>query len=183
MPHATQQSAADTGLLVIDLQEKLLPLIADGAAVVRNAAFLIDAANLLGLTVQATEQYPRGLGPTAAELARRLPHRPDKTAFSCCAIPEVVETFRREARPKVVLCGIETHVCVLNTALDLLALDFRVYVAADTVASRYAVDHEVALRRMEQAGVVPVTVETAAFEWCGGSGHPQFKQLSKLVQE
>src|SRR3954469_2120499 len=143
MPHATQQSAADPGLLVIDLQEKLLPLIADGPAVVRNAAFLIDAANLLGLTVQATEQYPRGLGPTAPELARRLPHRPDKTAFSCCAIPEVVSTFRREARPKVVLCGIETHVCVLNTALDLLALDFRVFIAADAVGARGRVDHEI----------------------------------------
>src|SRR5262245_35967031 len=104
MAHATQMSAADTGLLVIDVQEKLLPLIPDAAAVVRNTAFLIDAARLLGMTVQATEQYPRGLGATAAELAQRLPHRPEKTVFSGCAIPEVIETFHREARPKVVLC-------------------------------------------------------------------------------
>src|ERR1700692_913019 len=133
-------SAADTGLLVIDVQEKWVPRIFNGAAMVRNLGFLIDAARLLDMPVQATEQYPRGLGPTVPELARRLPQRPDKTSFSCCGAPSVVETFRRAARPKVVLAGIEAHVCVLNTALDLLALDFRVYLAADALARRYAID-------------------------------------------
>jgi len=183
MPHATQMSAADTGLLVIDVQEKLIPLIPDSAALVRNIAFLIDAARLLEMTVQATEQYPRGLGTTVPDLAARLPTRPDKTAFSCCAIPEVVKTFHREARPKVVLAGIETHVCVLNTALDLLALDFRVYLAVDAVAARYRVDHDVALRRLEQAGAILTTSEGCVFEWVGGSAHPRFKEVSRLVQE
>lgn len=183
MPHATQMSAADTGLLVIDMQEKLLPFIHNSHALVRDVAFLIDAASLLGLTVQATEQYPKGLGPTTPELARRLPHRPDKTAFSCCAIPEVVETFHRQARPRVVLCGIEAHVCVMNTALDLLALDFRVYVAADAVGARFPRDAEVALRRLEQAGAILTTAEMCAFEWTGGSSHPKFKEISRLVQE
>jgi nicotinamidase-related amidase len=183
MAHATQMSAADTGLLVIDVQEKLLPLIPDAGTVVRNSAFLIDAARILGMTVQATEQYPRGLGATVAELAQRLPHRPDKTAFSSCAIPEVIETFHREARPKVVLCGLETHVCVLNTALDLLAHDFRVYVAVDAVAARYRVDHDVALRRLERAGAILTTAEGCVFEWVGGAGHPRFKDISRLVQE
>jgi nicotinamidase-related amidase len=183
MPHATQMSDADTGLLVIDVQEKLLPFIPGADALVRNVAFLIDAAALLGMTVQATEQYPSGLGPTVPELARRLPVRPDKTGFSSCAVPAVVETFRREARPKVVLAGIESHVCVLNTALDLLALDFRVYLAVDAIGARYAVDHEVALRRLEQAGAVLTTVEGCAFEWVGGAGHPKFKEISRLVQE
>jgi nicotinamidase-related amidase len=183
MAHPTQMSAADTGLLVIDVQEKLLPLIPDAKAVVRNVAFLVDAARLLGMTVQATEQYPRGLGPTVPELAARLPHRPEKTAFSSCAVAEVVETFHREARPKVVLAGLETHVCVLNTALDLLALDFRVYLAIDAVASRYRVDHDTALRRLERAGAVLTTSEGCAFEWVGGAGHPKFKEVSRLVQE
>lgn len=183
MPHATQMSAADTGLLVIDVQEKLLPLIPDAKAVVRNAAFLVDAAKLLGMTVQATEQYPRGLGPTVPELAGRLPHRPEKTAFSSCAVAEVVETFHREARPKVVLAGLETHVCVLNTALDLLALDFRVYLAIDAVGARYRVDHDTALRRLERAGAVLTTSEGCVFEWVGGAGHPCFKDVSRLVQE
>lgn len=183
MAHATQMSAADTGLLVIDLQEKLLPKIPDAASVVRNTAFLIDAARLLNMTVQCTEQYPRGLGATVAELARRLPERPDKVMFSSCAVPSVVEQFRRSARPRVVLAGIETHVCVLGTALDLLALDFRVYLAVDAVGSRYRIDHDTALRRMEQAGAVLTTAETCVFEWVGGSSHPQFKAVSALVQE
>jgi nicotinamidase-related amidase len=183
MAHATQMSAADTGLLVIDLQEKLLPKIPDAALLVRNTAFLIDAARLLNITVQCTEQYPRGLGATVPELARRLPERPDKVLFSSCAVPSVVEQFRRSARPKVVLAGIETHVCVLGTALDLLALDFRVYLAVDAVGSRYRIDHDTALRRMEQAGAILTTAETCVFEWIGGAGHPQFKAVSALVQE
>lgn len=183
MAHATQMSAGDTGLLVIDVQEKLIPLIPAAAAMIRNVAFLIDAAHLLEMPVVATEQYPRGLGPTVPELASRLPNRPEKTAFSCCAIPAVVETFHRAARPKIVLAGIETHVCVLNTVLDLLALDFRVYIAVDAVACRGAIDHEYGLRRAERAGAILTTSETCVFEWIGGSGHPRFKEISKMIQD
>jgi nicotinamidase-related amidase len=183
MPHATQTSAGDTGLLVIDVQEKLVPLLPGAAALIRNVAFLIDVARRLEMPVQATEQYPRGLGATVPELARRLPERPDKVAFSSCACPGVVEAFRRAARPKVVLAGIETHVCVLHTALDLLALDFRVYIAVDAVGARYPIDHYTALRRLEQAGAILTTSEGCAFEWMGGAGHPAFKDVSRLVQE
>src|SRR5579885_3655653 len=147
MPHAMQMSAVDTGLLVIDVQEKLVPKLFDPAPLVRNIAFLLDAAQLLAMPVQCTEQYPRGLGPTVPELAGKLPVRPDKVAFSSCAVPAVVQNFHREARPKIALCGIETHVCVLHTALDLLALDFRVFVVVDAVGSRYSHDAEWALRR------------------------------------
>lgn len=183
MPHPTQMSAADTGLLVIDVQEKLMVKVPAAEALVRNVAFLIDGARLLNMPVQATEQYPKGLGPTLPELAKRLPERPDKVAFSCCAVPAVVDNFHRAARPKVVLAGIETHVCVMQTALDLLALDFRVYVPVDAVASRYAVDHEYALKRLENAGAVLTTAEACVFEWVGGANHPQFKAISKLVQD
>jgi nicotinamidase-related amidase len=183
MPHPTQLSALDTGLLVIDVQEKLLPRIFNATELVRDAGFLIDAARLLAMPVQCTEQYPRGLGPTVPQLAAKLPERPDKLAFSSCAVPSVVETFRRAARPKIVLCGIETHVCVLHTALDLLALDFRVYIAVDAVGSRYRLDHDTALRRLEQAGAILTTTETCLFEWVGGSQHPQFKAVSALVQD
>jgi nicotinamidase-related amidase len=176
-------STADTALLVIDVQDKLLPLIQNHASMVRNIAFLIDGARLLQMPVTATEQYPRGLGSTTAELAKRLPQRPDKTAFSCCAIPSVVDGFRRAGRTKVLVAGIETHVCVLNTALDLLALDFLVYVAVDAVGSRFAIDQDTALRRLEQTGVMLTTAETAVFEWVGGAGHPQFKAISQLVQQ
>jgi nicotinamidase-related amidase len=183
MPHATQMSAADTGLLVIDVQEKLVPKIVDVEHMLRNIAFLLDVARLLDLPVQCTEQYPKGLGSTVSQLAEKLPHRAAKTAFSCCAVPSVVQVLHREARPKVLLCGIETHVCVLHTALDLLALDFRVYVAVDAVGSRYRIDHDIALRRLEHAGVILTTTEMCAFEWLGGSSHPQFKVVSKLIQE
>src|SRR5207248_8050221 len=99
---------------VIDVQEKLMAKIPAADTVVRNIAFLIDSARSLDLPVAATEQYPKGLGPTVPELARRLPERPDKVAFSCCAVPAVVEGFRRAARPKVLLAAIETHVSALQ---------------------------------------------------------------------
>jgi nicotinamidase-related amidase len=176
-------SAADTGLLVIDVQDKLMAKIPRADALVRNIAFLIDGARLVGLPVQATEQYPKGLGNTVADLARRLPQRPDKVSFSCCAVPGLVEGFRKAGRPKVVLAGIETHVCVQQTALDLLAQDFRVYVAVDAVASRFVVDHDYALRRLEKAGAILTSSETCIFEWVGGANHPAFKEVSRLVQD
>ena len=175
-------TGAHGALLVVDVQDKLLERIIDRDTVIANSVRLVKAAQQLHMPVWATEQYPKGLGPTVAELARRLPQRPDKTAFSSCAVPSVVETFRRAARPKVVLVGIEAHVCVLNTALDLLALDFRVYLAADAVGSRYPIDRDFALRRLEQAGAILTTAETCVFEWLGGAGHPRFKEVSTLVQ-
>jgi nicotinamidase-related amidase len=183
MSHPVKMSATDTGLLVIDVQEKLIPKIQSADAVVRNTAFLIDAARLLGMPVQATEQYPKGLGSTVAELAQRLPQRADKVQFSCCAVPSVVADFHRAARPKLVLVGIETHVCVQQTALDLLGQGFHVFIPVDAVGSRYAIDSQTALRRMEKAGAVLTTAETCVFEWVGGSNHPQFKAISRLIQE
>jgi nicotinamidase-related amidase len=178
-----QMSDLDTGLLVIDVQEKLAPKIAGVTGLVRNIAFLLDVAKILGVPVQATEQYPRGLGTTIAELLPKLPDRAEKVAFSSCAAPSVVETFHRQARPKLVLTGIETHVCVLHTALDLLTAGFRVFLPVDAVGARYRLDHDTALRRLEQAGAVLTTTEGCAFEWMGGANHPHFKDVSRLVQE
>jgi nicotinamidase-related amidase len=175
-------SAADTGLLIVDVQEKLMAKIPGAARVVSNLSFLVDAARLLEMTVQATEQYPKGLGPTVPELLSKLPVRPAKVGFSCCAVPSIPDQFHRAACPKIVLAGIETHVCVLHTALDLLALGFRVYVAADCVAGRSAVDHKYALKRLNQAGAILTTSETCVFEWVGGADHPRFKDISWLVQ-
>jgi nicotinamidase-related amidase len=173
----------ETAVLVIDVQEKLMPKIEGADALTRNIAFLIDAARLTGVEVFATEQYPKGLGPTVSELAQRVPQRPDKLTFSSCGVPNFTDDLRRKGRSRVLLVGIEAHVCVLNTALDLLAEGFRVYLAVDAVGSRYAVDRDTAIRRLELAGVIPTTVETAVFEWIGGATHPNFKKLSILVQE
>jgi nicotinamidase-related amidase len=183
MPHATRMSPADTALLIVDVQVKLVPAIPAHQSLIRNLAFLIDAARLLKLPVHATEQYPKGLGPTVPELAERLPERAAKVAFSCCAVPAIVEQFQTDARPKIVIAGMETHVCILQTVLDLLMLDFHVYIPIDAVASRFTLDHETALQRMEQAGAILTTCEAAAFEWVGSSMAPEFKEFSRMIQE
>ena len=184
MMHPTQLQAAESVLLVVDVQEKLTAKIPRAASLVRDIAFLLDVAALVGVPATATEQYPKGLGPTTPELARRLPSPlPDKTAFSCCAVPGLLDVHRQHGRLRVVLAGIETHVCVLHTALDLLAEGFTVYLPVDAVASRFDVDHETALRRLEKAGAILTTIEACAFEWMGGAKHPSFKQVSALVQE
>jgi nicotinamidase-related amidase len=184
MPHSTVMTPEETALLVIDMQEKLVPKIHEAASVVRNTAFLIDAARLLGVDVLATEQYPKGLGPTIADLRQRLPGPvPEKLAFSSCAVKGLVEDLRAKNRFRIVLAGIEAHVCVLHTALDLIAEDLWVYVPVDAVSSRSSLDREWALRRLESAGAVLVTSEMAVFEWLGGAHHPRFKDVSALIQQ
>src|SRR6516162_7052129 len=120
MNHASRMATGDAAQLVIDVQEKLLPLIHAAAVVERNIAFLLDAAQLFHVPVAAVEQYPKGLGPTVPELGRRLRGKeqtalPDKVAFSSCAVESVVDGFHRDARTRIVLAGIESHVCVLHT--------------------------------------------------------------------
>jgi nicotinamidase-related amidase len=177
-------TAADSVLVVVDVQDKLLAKIPTAATLVRNTAFLLDAAALLGVPAVGTEQYPKGLGPTTAELARRLPAGlPAKTAFSCCGAAGFLADLRGLGRPNVVLAGMETHVCVLQTALDLLEVGLTVYLPADALASRSAIDHDTALRRLERAGAVPTTAEAVAFEWVADASHPQFKAFSRLVIE
>jgi nicotinamidase-related amidase len=183
MSHPQRMSATDTGILVIDVQQKLIAKIPGADDLVRNIAFLLDSARLLDIPAWGTEQYPQGLGPTIDELARRLPERLAKVRFSCGELPEVLDNLRRAARPKMLLAGIEAHVCVQQTALDLLTHGFQVFVAADATGSRYSVDKDFALRRLERAGAVVTTSESAAFEWLGGSNCPQFKPISRLVQE
>jgi nicotinamidase-related amidase len=169
-------------LVVIDVQDKLLAKVPTAAELVRNTAFLLDVAACLGVPVRATEQYPKGLGPTTAELARRLPAEvPAKTAFSCCGAANFLDDLRSLRRPAVVLAGMETHVCVMQTALDLLEAGWHVFLPADALAARSARDHELALRRLEQAGAVPTTAEAVAFEWVNDASHPLFKEVSRLV--
>jgi nicotinamidase-related amidase len=172
-----------TAMLVIDVQEKLMVKIPAAQALIRNIAFLIDAARLLEVPVSATEQYPKGLGPTVASLVEKLPERPEKLAFSSCAVAAVVEGFRQQNRTQILVAGIESHVCVLHTTFDLLSAGYQVFLPVDALGSRYPLDHEVALRRLEKAGAILTTSETTAFEWVGGASHPKFKQISALVQE
>jgi len=176
-------SAQDTGLLVVDVQEKLVSAIANHGRVVWNCRRLVDGANLLGLPVVATEQYPRGLGTTVDELADKLGEIPDKMAFSCGECSEVFQGLRDRNVHRLVVCGIETHVCVQQTVIDLLADGWQVYVAVDGVGSRFDVDYRTALRRMESSGATLTTTEAALFEWCQTADRPEFKQISRLVRE
>jgi nicotinamidase-related amidase len=176
-------SRGDSALLVVDVQDKLVRLIPGHPRIVWNIRRLLDGAKILGVRAEATEQYPRGLGPTSAELASRLGPIPDKLTFSCGGCPAIFARWRDQGIHKVLVAGIETHVCVQQTVLDLLSDGFRVYLAVDALGSRYAVDRDVALRRMDSAGATLTTTEAALFEWCEAAGTPEFKQISALIQE
>jgi len=175
---------ADTGLLVVDVQERLLGVQAEGERVVWNVRRLLDGAKMLGVQSAATEQYPEKLGGTVPELAERLSVPPaSKLAFSCRTCDAIFSAWRTAGIHRVLVCGIETHVCVQQTVLDLLAAGFQVLVTADAVSSRFAIDHEIALRRMESSGALLTTTEAALFEWCGEAGTTEFKAISALAKE
>lgn len=176
-------SRHDSGLLVVDMQDKLLAAIDNSQHVVWNIRRLIDGARILNLPTVATEQYPEKLGHTTAELAQALTDVPSKLTFSCVPCAGVVERFREAERHKLLITGVETHVCIQQTVLDLLSDGFQVFVAADAVSSRFPFDREMALRRMEQSGATITTTEAALFEWCEAAGSPEFKMISKLVRE
>lgn len=169
-------------LLVVDVQAKLMARIENRDLVVANAVRLVRAAKTLGLPVWATEQYPQGLGPTVDELARLIPDRPSKTTFHCCSAPQILEQLYGRQIRHVTLTGIEAHVCVAQTALELLNLGFGVEVPADAVGSRSRMDWEFALRRLECAGAVVTTTEAVLFEWTECSDRPEFKAISELVK-
>lgn len=176
-------NATDTGLLVVDAQEKLLAIIPGSDHVIWNIRRLLDAAAALGVPAAATEQYPDKLSPTVPELRQRLGVIPGKLAFSACVCGEIFECWKTEGRFRVLICGIETHVCVQQTALDLTAAGFEVYLAVDAVGARRAIDHTTALRRMQAAGVILTTTEATMFEWCATAAKPEFKTISALAKE
>jgi nicotinamidase-related amidase len=177
-------SAANSRLLIVDVQDKLLPPIANGPRLVHNCRRLIDGAKIVSVPVYGTEQYPQGLGPTTAELATRMGPRLDKVIFSCAAVLGWGQAADvTDEREQVVVAGMETHVCVMQTVLDLIAGGFRVYVPVDAVGSRGELDAKVALERMAASGATLTTVESVLFEWCEKAGTPEFKQIQKLIIE
>lgn len=179
--------AKKSTFLLVDAQERLLPAMAEGAEVEKHCATLLKAAKALGVPVTVSEQYPKGLGRTVPGLAAEIGNAPvfEKQSFSCWrdkAIKEHMIAHHEAQRPLVILAGIEAHVCVLQTAVDLAAAGFGVFAVADAMSSRAPSSHALALDRMRQAGVAVVNTEMAVFELLGQAGTAEFKALSALVR-
>jgi nicotinamidase-related amidase len=176
--------AEHSKLLVVDVQERLVPVMSDPRRVIAGCAVLMRAATRLGVPVVVSEQYPKGIGPTVFDLREWLPAGGAiaKTHFSCVDEPAVFEPLAAGDRRQVVMAGIEAHICVLQTALALKERGFEVFVATDASASRRTENEQAAWQRLRAAGVGTVTVEMVVFEWLRQAGTPEFKDLVALVK-
>ncbi len=170
-----------SALLIVDVQARLLPAIDDGERVLQNCAWLVRLARELDVPVGVSEQYPQGLGPTVATLRELVASEciVKKIHFSCVAESRFAELPGFATRQQIVVAGTEAHVCVLHTCMDLLAEGRQVFVAADAVGSRTAVDRELALDRLRQNGAQIVTREMVAFEWLERAGTDLFRRISR----
>jgi nicotinamidase-related amidase len=179
---APRLDAERAALIVVDVQEAFRKAIPRFEDVARASATLVAGAEAVGIPVIVTEQYPKGLGSTVPEVAERLPEGTEPLEKLCFAASEA-EGFDLGDRRQALVCGVETHVCVNQTVMDLLDRGIEVHVARDAVGSRFEENHEVALRKAEGAGAVVTTVETALFELVGRAGTDDFKRIQKLVLE
>jgi isochorismate hydrolase len=186
MPAVRSPLRLDTdrsGLLVVDLQDNLLRVIPSARAVVDQTRRLIEAARILDVPVAATVQYPKGLGPLDPSLAEQLPNPEEKLDFSAAVCRQSLDSWTAAGRDQIIVVGVETHVCVQATVLDLLAEGLRVFVVAEAVASRHGIDHETAIDRMRESGAVVMTAEAVLFEWLSTADRPEFKTISRMVKE
>ncbi len=177
-------NADESLLMVVDVQEKLTPLMDQSESLVKSCKTLCKAAELLEVPVFWLEHYPKGLGPTVFPLSQILAqsHNPNrKRSFSGCLDSKCREDLRGLGLDQVLVIGLETHICVYQTVIDLLGLGKKVQVAVDAVSSRNPLNKETALRKMERAGADLTTVEMILFEWMRTSTHPQFKAIQKLI--
>lgn len=165
-------------VLVIDIQEAFRGAVADFGRVAERAGVLVEGARVLGLPITATEQYPKGLGPTAPEVRLDGETVIPKTVFAASQAPG----FELPDLPQVVVCGIEAHVCVHQTVEDLVQKGLEVHVCVDAIASRDPRDLAVARDRIPMAGAVPTTVEMALLELCRAAGTDEFRQIQALIK-
>ncbi|MDX1392642.1 MAG: hydrolase [Rheinheimera sp.] len=168
-------------LLLIDMQQKLAPAIADAKDIEQAAAWMLQVALQLDIPIWATEQYPQGLGPTLPALAELIAPAQllQKMHFSALKEPHIASRLACTERRQIVLMGTEAHVCVLQSALDLLSLGYQVFVVTEAVGSRTVENKQLALSRMQQAGAQIISKEMAAFEWLQRCGTDSFRQISK----
>lgn len=177
--------ADDAILLLVDMQERLQPAMHDDARLRAKAAALARGCSLLGVPVYVTEQYPKGLGSTVPELREAVEASGgplEKTAFSCVADASIRARIQATGRTSVILAGIEAHVCVLQTALDLMEMGYAVHVVEDAVGSRAPQDRDAGIARARRNGAEPATVEMVLFELMGDARHPRFKEVQALVK-
>ncbi|WP_045105829.1 hydrolase [Legionella hackeliae] len=168
-------------LLLIDVQEKLTPHVKEPARLLDRCAWLIRLATELKVPLLVSEQYPKGLGGTIEPLKSLVSHCQcsEKVHFSCFREPSFKKNLESVEKKQMVLIGIETHVCVLQTAIDLQEAGYSVFVVVDAVSSRSEIDYKYGLKRMKQAGIQLITAEMVFFEWVGQAGTAEFKALSK----
>ncbi len=174
-------------LVVVDIQQRLGAAMPEKVLrrVVQNTRLLLQVSALLTVPVIATAQYPRGLGPLHPEVEAALPtgvSRCDKTRFSCAGVETFDRALSASDRSQVVLTGMEAHVCVLQTALELKERGLEVFVVEDAVCSRRLENYQNALSRLHQAGVVVSNAESVVFEWLRDAGHEHFKAVSTLLR-
>ena len=169
-------------LLIIDIQERLARTMGEEvlAKLVRNTTILIEAARALSIPILRTEQYPKGLGPTLPEIVAILPANQtaiEKTCFSSCGAAGIEDGLNKTSRTQFVIAGMEAHICVLQSAIEL-----QVFVVEDAICSRTKQNYKNALARLRQAGVIISNTESVLFEWLKNASHPQFKSLSNLIR-
>lgn len=185
MSHVSQLSRESTALAVIDMQEAFRPVMPDFAEVASRIALAVEGARLLEVPVIVTEQYPKGLKHTAEEIIARLPAelKPiEKSCFSSCGAEDFVSQLVARNVKQVLVCGIEAHICVLQTTLDLLARDLEVFLLVDCITSRRPENKQAALARLTQAGAIHSTLEMVLFEMMRTADSPQFKAIQTLIK-
>ena len=185
MFHPKILDSRKTALVVIDLQEAFRAAIPDFPLVASKASLAVRGFQILELPIIVTEQYPQGLGRTAEEILFSLPddfETVEKNTFSSCGANSFLEKLREANIEQVVLCGLETHICVNQTAHDLLNKDFKVHILQDAVGSRFEIDKQTALEKMRSNGVVPSSVEMSLFELLRDSKHEKFKEIQDLIK-
>ncbi len=185
MSHPKILDRTKAALVVVDFQEAFRSPINDFAQIAARISIAVRGFQILGLPIIVTEQYPKGLGRTSEEVLFSLP--PDfeiveKTAFSSCGATRFMEKLRESGATQIALCGLEAHVCISQTAHDLLSENYEVHLLTDCVSSRFTQDKETALRKMQASGAVPSSVEMALFELMRDAKHEQFKEVQNLIK-
>lgn len=178
-------SADSSCLLIVDVQERLLPSVHEPQRVITSCNVLIQAASLIGISVVLSEQYAKGLGSTVSDIkiqANSCALFFGKTAFSCAADTNIVACLNTLAKKQIIIAGIETHICVLQSALGLKEKNFSVFVVSDACSTRHIKTEEVALSRMTLCGVHIVTTEMVLFEWLRDKRHLAFKSVQGLIK-